>query len=147
MPHTVVMHMRQTYHRSVWTPVLVSQTSKKKLFCCFSVQTCWTHPMQTKTPGSFLLSSFYPLYQNYKDFCSLLVCAYCICQHLMSCGHYCFELGFYCRFYITCGVGEKRGEFESCFFYSGCSKLFIWRSFHLFLHTPRFNNADVQLRR
>lgn len=91
--HTVFTHMHQTYNRSAWTFVLLH---RPETFLCYHiVETCWTHHKRTKTPGFFLLSSFYPLYQNCKDFCSLLVCAYCICQHLVSCGHCYVELGFY----------------------------------------------------
>ena len=61
----------------------------------------------------------------------LLVCAYCICQHLVSCGHCCFFVLFFlnldftdlCGFYINMRGGSLG------------SKLFIGRSIHPLLGT------------
>lgn len=119
--------------QQVCMDVLLTDLQEEIFLCFHTVYTCWTHHMQTKTPGFFLLSSFYPMYQNYEDFCFLLVCAYCICQHLVSCGH-CLNLDFtdLCRFYITCWVGEKReGAGGVCLL----QWLFIGRSVHPLLGT------------
>lgn len=133
LPHTGLMHVsdiQQVCMDTAWTHL-----QEEASLCSHTVHTCWTRHLQTKTPGFFLLSSFYPLYQNFKDFCSLLVCAYCICQHLVSCGH-CFWILLISVGFILHVGWERRGGVLSivCFLQWGF-KLFIGRSIHLLLGT------------
>lgn len=70
----------------------VCSTDLQELNICFVI-TQYKHVttnQNTRIPLDFLL--FFVLTCN--EFCSL-VCAYCICQHLVSCGHCCVEFGFF----------------------------------------------------
>lgn len=133
---------------SVDTWVGLADLQEESILCCLSVQTCWTHPMQTKTPGFFLLSSFYPLYQNYKDF------VLCWCVHIAYVSIRCpvdiivLNLDFTVGFILHVGWERRRGSLRVV-----CLLQWMFKAVYLEIlssissHSLRFNNADVQLRR
>ncbi len=138
--HTV-MHMRQTYNRSVWSPVSLSQTCRKKHF---SVITQYKRVRPITCKPKHQDSSCFPLFILCTRIIKIFVLCWCV--HIAYVSIWCpvdivvLNLDFtdLCGFYITCGVGEKRGRFggwELFVFYNGCSKLFIGRSIHPLLGT------------
>lgn len=90
-------------------------------------------------------SSCFPLFILCTRFIKIFVLCWCV--HIAYVSIWCpvdivvLNLDFtdLCRFYITCGLGEKGGGGwggrELFVFYSGCSKPLIGRSIHLFLGT------------
>lgn len=89
-PHTLYRHVSDI--QQVCTDTLVALTDLQEDTFLLSLSTTLldsSHTNQnTRILFAFFFLSFVPELWNF--FCSLLVCAYCICQHLVSCGHCCF---------------------------------------------------------
>lgn len=126
-PHTLYRHVSDI--QQVCTDTLVALTDLQEDTFLLSLSTKLLDSSHTNQNTGILFAFFFLSFvpELWNSFCSLLVCAYCICQHLVSCGHCCFEFGFYWSLWVLYSVWGGREERRA-----GGSELFVFYSFTVF---------------
>lgn len=120
LPHTVLMHMQQTYNRSVWTHPSLSQASGRKRLSCHRTVQNVSEPShtQTKTPGFilfFLFLSFVTEFWQVSFCCCCSLVGVCI-LHMSAFGvlwtFIVFEFGFYWSLWVLYDMWAGREKRE-----------------------------------